>query len=77
MDIFFQIFLGNWGPPCQDYQSALNNLLEDKEDEVPKTMETVSSPIDENLGYQDNKEDEVVQTIEVEETSTFPICEDL
>jgi hypothetical protein len=52
MDLFFEIFLKHWGPPCQDYKSALNNYLENKEDEVPETMEieeTLSLHIDEDL----------------------------
>jgi hypothetical protein len=41
IDLFFELFLKNWGPPCQDHQSTLNNHLENKEDQVCKIMETI------------------------------------
>jgi hypothetical protein len=57
MDLCFELFLKRWGPPCQDYKSALNNYLENKEDEVPETMEieeTLPLHVDEDLEYQRN-----------------------
>jgi hypothetical protein len=52
IDFFFELFMKRWGPPCQDYKSALNNYLE-------------------------NKVDEVLETIEIQETLPFLIGEDL
>jgi hypothetical protein len=55
MALFFELFFKCWGPPFQDYKSALNNHL---------------------VTLQENKEDEVVETIEIEETLTLSIDED-
>lgn len=55
MALFFELFFKHWGPPFQDYKSALNDHL---------------------VTLQENKEDEVVETIEIEEALTSSIVKD-
>jgi hypothetical protein len=38
MALFFEIFLEHWVRPLQDYKSALNNILENRDDEVLKLL---------------------------------------